>query len=310
MALPSPRDFSYCIVSLSGGKDSAAALCYVLTAWPADRVLAHWQVVPEEWVTQSLRYNAELCRSLGVRLIAEQIVYRAVPSRRATNPNVGTTFDHVRTIATSADVLQDTPPYIGGVLDLARRRGAPPTNVIRWCTEYHKERLLDQRLRQWIRGERVPGLAWVEPQVIGHYPVVVLGLRAGESPSRASRPPVALRWQHKRLGFTVTNWSPLCDWSRREVLRYLDQHGLALHPCYEWLGLTRAQWDAPEEGGPRCSCICCIYAQPEYWVRVARRPEGRAVLQRVLDFEAATGKTWSQRFSVTNVLGRREIQEK
>ncbi|MBU0493805.1 MAG: phosphoadenosine phosphosulfate reductase family protein [Chloroflexi bacterium] len=298
MDLPSPRDFSFAVVSLSGGKDSAAALHYTLSAWPRERVLAHWQVVPEEWVAPSLAYNARLCRQLGVPLVAEQIVYRAEPSRRAANPDVGTTFDHVRAITRPSDVLTATPPYIGGVVDLALRRGAPPTNAIRWCTQYHKERLLDYRLRQWWRVERVPGLTGA----LGPCPVVILGLRALESPGRAKRPAVTCRWRHKRQGFTVTNWNPIFDWSRREVLGYLERHGLDLHPCYEWLGLARAQWAAPEERGPRCSCIVCLYAQPEHLVRAARRPEAHAVLRRVTEFEAATGKTWSQRFSVTQLL--------
>jgi 3'-phosphoadenosine 5'-phosphosulfate sulfotransferase (PAPS reductase)/FAD synthetase len=296
MELPSPRDFSSCIVSLSGGKDSAAALRYALSVWPSERVTCHWQVVPEEWVAASLRYNADLCRGLGVRLVAEQIVYRAVPSKRARNPDVGTTFDHVRTISALADVVQDMPPYLGGVVDLARRRGAPPTNTIRWCTEYHKERLLNLRLRQWWRGERTPGLADVD---LGPYPVVVLGLRAAESPGRARKPEHALRF--KGRGLTVINWHPVLDWSIGDVLGYLDRGGLDLHPCYNWLGLDRGR---PVEGWPRCSCVSCLYAGPEQIVRAAARPEGRAVLQRVMACEAATGKTWSQRFSVTETLRR------
>jgi 3'-phosphoadenosine 5'-phosphosulfate sulfotransferase (PAPS reductase)/FAD synthetase len=129
------------------------------------------------------------------------------------------------------------------------------------------------------------------------------GLRTAESPRRSRKPPLEPRQQATLArGFTVTNVYPVLTWSRQEVFGYLAHHGVAPHPCYEWLGLSRHEQLGPGEGGPRCSCVCCIYAAPEHLVLAQQQPAGRAVLDRVIQFERETGRTWSQRYSVTAAL--------
>lgn len=295
---PLPADFSSCVVSLSAGKDSVVTLLRVLElGWPRSRLLCHYQVVPEEW-PQCLAYNQDLCRRLGVRLVAEQLVYRPVPNPRARDPGTGVRQAFIRPVYSWADVVQDDPRYVGGVLDLARRRnGQPPTNRIRFCTSYFKERLLDVRIGELRRGEA----PWKFP--LGSTPVVALGLRAAESPRRGRRPPLETRRRVTLVsGFTATNAYPVLEWSRRDVFRCLDHHDVEPHPCYDWLGLRRRERLGPGEGGPRCSCLCCIYAPPDQIVRAMQQPAGRDTLRRVVAFERETQKTWSQRYAVTETL--------
>ena len=65
------------VVSFSGGKDSVAMLLYLVERYGAENLVAHYQVLPEDW-PETLPYTREVCDRLGVRLVAQQVLYEPV----------------------------------------------------------------------------------------------------------------------------------------------------------------------------------------------------------------------------------------
>src|SRR5438132_719062 len=75
-SLELPSHPSRVIVSLSGGKDSVAALLLTLEIFDPERVVAHHQVVPEDFVG-TIEYCRSVCQFLGVPLFFSQGVYNS-----------------------------------------------------------------------------------------------------------------------------------------------------------------------------------------------------------------------------------------
>ena len=116
-----------------------------------------------------------------------------------------------------------------GFFGLAKERGYWPTPDCRQCTAYLKRDLFEKWLRANRNGDEV---------------VVVSGIRADESRSRAKLP----EWSNSRLSTrtqTVTLWNPCLDMTAQQVFDRIKAEGLPLHPCYEF--------------SRRCSCWCCIF---------------------------------------------------
>jgi len=294
---PSPADFATCVVSFSSGKDSAAALGIVLRElrWPPARVYAHLQVLPEQWTWWDLPYMQDLCRRWGVGFAAEQVVYEPALSPRSQRPETGVRTARVAPVATLADVHPTaSATHVGGLVGLALRRGLPPTRRYRYCTSYLKERPLNH----WIRRHRAQ---------LGSPVAVVLGTRAAESPSRRGTP--ALRERHgvsaPSLVSEVWDAHPVLDWSRRDVFRCLQRLDVEPHPAYRLLGLSGPQvYEADEEGGPRVSCLTCIFAQDEHLLAAAADERAGPALAQVCGYEVLTGRTWRQAGAVVPVLAR------
>ncbi len=287
------------IVSLSGGKDSAALLLHLVERYGAQHLLAHYQVLPEDW-PETLGYNQRLCASLGVPLVAQQMLYEPVGDGTAVRRLA------IRDIHQESDVVPlGTTGVIAGVTDLAFRRRWPPSAASRFCTRYFKIELLDTWLRQqrtaWIAaaeaasGYNEDGLL-VAPAELAR---VALGERAGESPRRARKAPASRRlyWQSD---YEINNWLPIHGWSRRQVFRCLREHSVEPHPAYREQGLTdRQMYDVDTEGGPRTSCRFCIFATASDLCHQAQMEENTALLQRLRTFEQTTGRTWWPQRSAT-----------
>ncbi len=272
------------IVSLSGGKDSTALLAYLVAQSGAANLLAHYQVLPEDW-PETLGYVQALCAQLEVLLVAQQIVYEPVGDGTAVKRLA------IVDIHNAPDIVPlGTPGVIAGLTDLALRRGWPPGPATRFCTRYFKVELLDA----WLRQQR-------QQQRLAPDTVVALGERAGESPRRACKSIYAprLTWQ---TGTSIQNWLPVHTWSRREVFRYLRAAGIAPHPAYQAQGLQPWQmYDEDTEGGPRTGCRFCIYASASEVCHQAQLAANLALVQRLQYVEQATGKTWWHQRGIAEV---------
>lgn len=288
------------IVSLSGGKDSAALLLHLVQRYGAQRILAHYQVLPEDW-PGTLGYNQHLCASLDVPLVAQQMLYEPVGDGTAVRRLA------IRDIHQESDIVPcGTPGVIAGVTDLAFRRSWPPSAASRFCTRYFKIGLLDHWLRQH-RAElyqRARRAAWngEDYDPVEELASVALGERAGESPRRARKADDTdrLAWAS---GEFIANWLPIHSWSRRQVFRCLREHGVEPHPAYREQGLTdRQMYDVDTEGGPRTSCRFCIFATQRDVCHQAQLAANLALLQRLRTFEQTTGRTWWPQRSATALL--------
>ncbi|GHO78402.1 hypothetical protein KSD_61730 [Ktedonobacter sp. SOSP1-85] len=72
--LAGQRQLTRVVVSVSGGKDSIAMLLQVLEIVPHDLVIAHHQIVLEDW-PGTVGYCETVCRRLGVPLYCTQASY-------------------------------------------------------------------------------------------------------------------------------------------------------------------------------------------------------------------------------------------
>lgn len=122
---------------------------------------------------------------------------------------------------------------------LERKRFPSPGQ--RWCTAHHKRGPLEKYLRS-LDADHI---------------VSIKGIRADESDSRANQPP----WEvHRKLTVKRTKktgrarfcwtWLPIHKWSFDDVLSYVGQHKLPLHPIYQFQ--------------ERFSCEWCFYYTPKH----------------------------------------------
>lgn len=270
------------VASLSGGKDSLDMLLRVVRRFGADRVVAHYQVIPEDW-DETLEFNQDACRQLGIRLVAQQVIYEPKPGTEH-----GIRRLEIRDIQSAADIVQPGSGAIASLTDLAYRREWPPSPASRLCTSSFKRDLLDA----WIRQNQ----AWLGSTII-----VALGERAAESRRRAGKARIWPRIGTKH--WQAWNWLPVHNASRREIFRHLRDHGFDPHPAYRHQGMTPEQmYDKDEEGGPRCGCVACIFASHADVCHQASVASNREILYRIAQFEAATGRTWWSRTSATDIL--------
>ena len=270
------------IVSLSGGKDSTAMLLSLIEQYGVSNLVAHHQVMPEDW-PETLGYNQHLCARLGVPLVTQQIVYEPVGDGTAVKRLAIVDIHHENDV-----VPLGTPGVIAGLADLALRRRWPPSPATRYCTAYFKIELLDA----WIRQHRAE---W------GNDIRVFLGERAGESPRRAKKQEQALRLHWKDAD--AYNWLPIHAWSRRQTFRKMRDWGIAPHPAYQAQGMQNWQmYDEDTEGGPRTGCRFCIYATANDLCHQAQRAENLALLHRLADVEQVTGRTWWHQSSTHDLL--------
>ena len=271
------------VVSLSGGKDSVGMLLYLVERYGAENLVAHYQVLPEDW-PETLPYTREVCDHLGVHLLAQQVLYEPVGDGTRVRRLA------IRDIHTEADIVPWGTGVIAGITDLALRRGWPPSPGCRFCTSYFKRDLLNA----WITQNRSRLSADGEV-------VVALGERAAESPRRARKTEWAPRIQRK--SWKAWNWLPVHPWSRREVFRKLRDWGIRPHPAYRAQGMSPHQmYDLDEEGGPRTSCRFCIYATSADICHQAQREANYALLHRLVEVEEQTGKTWWANRSASKLL--------
>ncbi|MCP4593687.1 MAG: hypothetical protein GY842_23370 [bacterium] len=261
------------VSSVSGGKDGLAQTLWLVERYGADRVIVHHQVIPEQW-PETFPYVQEACAVLGVRLVAQQVIYEHRPDTER-----GVRRLAICDVHSPDDIVPwGQPGVVAGVTDLALRRRWPPSPSVRFCTRYFKCAVLDA----WIARNH----DWLGSDV-----VVALGERAAESARRAKK--MELWPRLRRKNWTAWNWLPVHQWSRREVFRKLRDWGLAPHPAYRHQGMSsRRMYDVDEEGGPRCSCRFCIYATRADVCHQAEMESNRTLLRRLIAVERATGRTW------------------
>lgn len=276
------------VVSLSGGKDSTAQLLHLAERYSPERLVCHYQVLPESW-PETLGYVQDICQHVGVSLIAQQMLYTSDNSR---SPR-GVRRLRVVDVQSYRDIVQPgTDGVIAGITDLALRRGWPPSPAMRICTAMLKVRLLNW----WIIQQQNDGLK------LGEDVIIALGERAGESPRRAKKQELWPRPKCQRRAYRVWNWLPVHEWSRRDIFRRIRDWGLAPHPAYKAQGMTdHEMYDIDVEGGPRTSCRFCFYASQSDICHQIERDANRALWQRMLHVEHVTGKHWWPSWSAIDV---------
>jgi len=93
--------------------------------------------------------------------------------------------------------------------------------------------------------KRAPIYTWVTKNIKAKHIVMCSGLRAEESARRAKLPQVEIDTRITNSKRTVHDFYPLLHWSEKQVKGFLQNSGIPLHDCYDYLS--------------RLSCRVCIY---------------------------------------------------
>jgi 3'-phosphoadenosine 5'-phosphosulfate sulfotransferase (PAPS reductase)/FAD synthetase len=282
-----PINPSTIVVCHSGGKDSTMLLVEVVRRFAGKcRIIVHHQYLPEAW-EGTVEYVRETCDRFGLELVVEQAYYigyhcadcgkqflYAKPPAHCPNPKCRSeNFGQV------AEVRSLT--------DLIRWRGMWPSPAIRFCTSYLKRDLLDK----WLRRNR----AW-----LGDCVIVAMGERWLESPQRSKLPYLKPRSESLQW---VTEWRPILHWRRREIFRGLRAAGIEPHPAYKLQGMTEQQmYEEDQEGGPRCSCVVCIYMTPEQIQTAGKLEINRVTVTQLYEIEDQTGFTWREGLGLRDII--------
>ena len=328
-----PRRPSRVIVSTSFGKDSLAALLVALETYGSDPLVAHYQVVKEEWPA-TLEYGQAVCRELGVPLYTAQGHYygyrclgcgrrylSAHPEKAVCRPPQGC-GSHRK------EFLQ----MVESVHDLIAWRGKWSSKQVRFCTKYCKVEVFNS----WARGNKA---------LLGACPLLVLGERWLESDDRARLP--ELRYRAGLAAGWMLEWHPILGFRRIDSFRKLREYAIEPHYCYrvQWRELLReehalwraqeiaphasyqGQWDGlrevdylsdaivdpmidelmfevdEESGGPRCSCVDCFFKPARQLRACYKTPQGKPVIEEAMGLEEAIGFTMKRGHSLRDLIG-------
>jgi 3'-phosphoadenosine 5'-phosphosulfate sulfotransferase (PAPS reductase)/FAD synthetase len=265
----SPRG-SKIVVSLSGSKDSIACLLLALEEYGPELVIAHHQVIPEDW-PGTVEYNQQVCSYLGVPLYTAQAHYYGYECEQCLAHYLTSNAQPYCRACKSREGRQVA--LVQSLLDLVTWRGMWPSLDVRFCTSYLKRDVFNM----WARRNS---------NLLGSSSVVVMGERWRESKGRARLPYIRQRTHLPHM----TEYRPILDYRRIDVFRKSREYGIEPHYCYKAQGMTDEdmyEWDV--EGGPRMSCVIC-FLKPEVQLKASYQTEqGRPIVERGIAVERAIG---------------------
>lgn len=287
------------LVQVSGGADSIATLLHCLELYPHARFVMQHQAIWMDWHS-TFPYLRNLEKRLNIPLKIIQAIYverlRTFKNGRPAEKQLSMELIEIeddRQLPYSRDeaaerLNTDPAKTIAGVIDLAEYRGKPPTAGIRYCTSYFKKAAAEK----WIRLNRL---------ALGQNAVNVLGIRRMESARRSKEPVGRLRKAVSTAHWSCWDFHPIINWSKGDAFDMLKRHGIEPHIAYKAQGMNMV--GEIQEGGPRCSCVGCIFSHHNHLARavtsmVGVSPDDTAhaqeVVHRLLDFQQTSEMSWQQ----------------
>lgn len=262
------------VVAFSAGKDSLAALLYLLDLGvPAYAIELHHHDVDGQGPT----FMDWPCTLGYARAIADHLGLALYVSWREG----GFARELARADAPTAPIVFETPNGIGGAggNGPAGTRGLFPQTSpdlrVRWCSSALKIDVLAAAIRN-------------QPRFHGGRTLVITGERAEESPGRA-RYAVFEPHRTSTAARAVDHWRPVHDWSEREVWVAIKRSGIRPHP-------------ASVLGWGRLSCRACIFGSADRWATIQLIFPG--AFERVAASEAPSGRTIHRSLSVIQLANR------
>jgi 3'-phosphoadenosine 5'-phosphosulfate sulfotransferase (PAPS reductase)/FAD synthetase len=251
--------YDWIVVNTSAGKDSQAMMDVVCKRAAAlgllDRVVAVHCELPEEWEgTKELAQ--EHAAHYGVRF---EVVRREQGGLLASVEQ-----RHANLVARGKT---ETPPW--------------PSSTCRWCTSNLKRGPVSKLLTHLANETRERRGTKDRVRILN-----CLGLRAGESCTRAKLKPFRLDKNATNGRRIVHTWLPIHAWSADLVWSRIRVAGTRTHPAYQ-LGM------------PRLSCCFCVLA-PRNALLLAGR-HNPALLDRYVAVEDRVGFSFQAKLSLRSV---------
>lgn len=266
------HDDSHIVVSISGGKDSVVTLLEALERFGREQVIAHHQVILEDW-PGTIEYCQDVCNRLHVPLYQSQARYHGYECCQCHNHYLSSLPGASCRVCGCREAL--FLRMVESVLDLVEWREMWPSLSVRFCTSYFKR----DNFNMWARAHK---------DMLGAHPVIALGERWLESPGRARLPELRTRSKMEWM----LEWRPVLTYRRIDVFRKMRQYGIEPHYCYKVQGMTEHDmYERDQESGARMSCVMCFLKSADQMRASYQDDRARPVIDRGLAIEAATGHT-------------------
>src|SRR5438034_6268617 len=191
-SLQLPEKPSCVRVSLSGGKDSVASLVLALEHFGPEIVVAHHQVVPEDF-EGTVEYSQAVCDFLGVPLFLARSVYNSFLCLSCGHKHLSVYQEEAYCHRCGSHDKQ-LLGVVDSIHDYIRHRGKWMGGTVRPCTKMFKI----ETWNTWARGQE---------EILGKSPLLVLGERHLESKNRRDLP--ELRYRENFRKSWVLEWRPV-----------------------------------------------------------------------------------------------------
>ncbi len=156
-------------------------------------------------------------------------------------------------------------------LTMAEKRGKFPGMNQRQCTSDLK---------------RDPIMKWIRNNVKDPVVINCMGIRSEESTGRAKQKRLKRDTRETNKVRTVWQWNPIKDWTEAQVISYLEERGLPLHPIYKHLR--------------RFSCRMCIYMTDHDLAQVQKHDQ--AAIDTIQRIEEKISFSFFQRGFLRDIL--------
>jgi hypothetical protein len=103
----------------------------------------------------------------------------------------------------------------------------------------------------------------------------------------------------------MTDYHPILHLKRIEVFGGLREREIEPHWSYKAQGMTDADmYETDVEGGPRCSCVCCIYLTPENVAQNLVMDVNQQLTEQLIDSEERNQYFFREGLSIKTLINR------
>ncbi|RDL44663.1 phosphoadenosine phosphosulfate reductase [Marinomonas piezotolerans] len=255
------------VISISGGKDSTALSLLSIDRDVPNRIYVFADTGNEHSITYE--YLDYLEETLGIEIIRVKADFTKQILRKRNTVKTKWRKEGI-SLRVIARVLTLLKPTGNPFLDLCIWKGRFPSMKARFCTEFLKEKVIEEQV--------------IEP-LIGKYSTIISwqGQRADESASRAKLPEMSAVFGDMETMKGIFNYRPILKWTAEEVFAFHKKHGIRWNPLYE-------------KGMSRVGCMPCVNGNKGELKKIAEQfPE---VVERIRQWEEIVSQT-SKRESAT-----------
>ena len=265
------------VISISGGKDSTSTALYAIDQGAENKTFIFADTGHEhpetyeyvEYLDGVLKQRA----GVGITTVRADLTDDMARKRdyiRKKWPEDGIPETQINE---ALEVLHPTGiPF----LDLCLLKGRFPSTKVRFCTEFLKQKPIDNQVVQPLMDQYGTVISWQ-------------GVRADESKSRANLPQKDVelgQWEPEPKGLLV--YRPILHWTADDVFAYQKQHQVLPNPLYK-------------QGMGRVGCMPCIHARKHELREIANRfPEAFDKVERWEELVTKTAKTPEATFFAAN----------
>lgn len=296
-------------IAFSGGKDSLAALLYILDMGvPKEKItLLHHKIDGEgenkilemDWKCTN-DYCSKLAKALGLKIkfswredgmageifrygSSKPIYFEEIESDETQvtyGPSWVKSEDLKNQISILSDKDMDTSDLQAELKKFGYRYKFPAKTAslrTRWCSSALKVEVCDRLLR------------YSKTTAENRKVLLVDGIRREESSNRGRYNEVELHATNAPSKYRyVHTWRPIIEWSEKMVWKLIEKHKVRPHPVY-YVGFNR------------CSCAFCIFSMPHHFATAKElMPD---TFYRLVEIEKELGFTLDSKKDLINYVG-------